>query len=232
MRALEENTPEGRLALDILCQRYWFPLYAFARKKGYSPQDSEDLTQGFLARFIERGSLANADPGKGRLRAYLQASMGFYITDQWRRETTLAKGSGSAVVKGLSIDQAEQILSEDSAFVSRMESPDETFDRRWALAVLDRVLERLREHYDNKGEGDVLDQIKPFLEGSRHHDETYEECARALGITANVVRVRTTRLRRRFRKLLIEEVAATVPESEVEDELRFLFSVFQKPRSR
>ena len=226
VKAQQEDPKNGQEALNQLCTAYWMPLYAFARRKGHSPEDSEDLTQGFLSHFISKDSFAGVDRNKGRLRNYLRRSMDYYMRDQWRRQTTQAKGEGKGVVRGLSVEQAEQIISNDSAWLT--ESPEEAFQRRWAMVLLDRVMERLAQHYSDKGEPQMFEQLKPFLEGTRHNDESYAECAEKLGLTANVIRVRTTRLRKRFRALLIEEVRATTSDEEVEDELRFLFTVFQR----
>ena len=226
VQARQSESSQGASALNELCAAYWMPLYAFARRKGHSPEDAEDLTQGFLAQFVSKECFNRVHKEKGRLRSYLCRSMENYMRDQWRRQNAQIRKESGVVVRGLSTDQAEQILANDLGYLR--ESPLERFERRWALALLDRAIERLARHYGEKGESELFEQLKPFLDGSRDNEESYRQFAERLGLSANVVRVRTTRLRKRFRKYIVQEVEATTPKLEVEDELRFLFSVFQR----
>jgi RNA polymerase sigma factor (sigma-70 family) len=225
----QEDTQEGEQAMAAICERYWLPLYAFARRSGCNPQDAEDMTQGFIYTIIRRNGLKSADATKGRLRSFLIAGMRNQIISVHRKQSTQIRGADK-IVRNLTLEQAEQLLAEDeSDYSSASESPSQVFERRWALALLDRVLERLESAYRDKGETKLFLELRPFLHGKRSAaDGAYQQVAKALGISSNLVGVRIHRMKRLYRELLREEIVATVDESEVDSEIEYLFSVFQR----
>jgi RNA polymerase sigma factor (sigma-70 family) len=215
------DTARAATALDQLCRAYWFPLYGYLRRHGLSPEDAEDLTQGYFASLIERNYLAQADHERGRLRSFLLTTLKHYLADQWSRARTLKRGHGRQIV---SIDAAaaEERYGMEPA---DEESPDRLFDKRWALTVLDNVLAALRADYVKAGQERVYDELKKFLAWNSA-GEAYREAAAALGMKESAVRVAIFRLRRRYGDLLREQVADTVTSAdEVPAELEHLLSL-------
>jgi DNA-directed RNA polymerase specialized sigma24 family protein len=212
-------SPEAEGALAALCGSYWYPLYAHARRRGLHAEDARDRTQAFFARLLETDGLAVADPGRGRFRSFLLAAFGHFLANEWDRERAARRGGGRPA---LSLD----VAAGESRY--RLEPADEAtperiFDRQWALTVLDRALERLRDEYHRGGKGDLFDALKPALAGDR--GTPYAEVAGRLGMTEGAVKVAAHRLRGRCRDLVRDEVAQTVgAPDEVDDELRHLFA--------
>ena len=210
-------------ALTELCQTYWPPLYACIRSQGSDPHQAEDLTQAFFARLLEKNYLADADPGKGKFRSFLHASLKHFLANERDRDRALKRGGGRPLI-------ALDALSDEAR--DRMEpadhdTPDKAFDRQWALTVLDLALKRLRAEYTGTGRERLFEALKPFLTGDApalSHAEIAAKC----GLTEGAVKVAAHRLRRRYREVLREEIAQTVttPE-EVEGEIRELFAAFQ-----
>jgi RNA polymerase sigma-70 factor (ECF subfamily) len=205
-----------------LCGAYWFPLYAYTRRQGHSPEDAQDLTQEFFARFLTRGSFAKAERERGRFRTFLLTSLKYFITEEWRRNNRQKRGGGQTFIP-LETEDAENRY----AIEPREElSPDRLYDRRWAEALLERVLARLKQDYDSTGRTQVYSQLQQFLWG-RQAEMSYSEMGDRLGINEGAVKVAVHRLRQRFRDLLREEVANTVETpDQVEEELRHLLGVF------
>lgn len=222
--AAGRDTARGRDSLARLCQTYWFPLYAYVRRRGYAPEDAQDLTQAFFARLLEKNWVAAADRSKGRFRSFLLAAMKHFLADQWDRERAQKRG-GDIPRLSLPLETAEaRYLSEPAD----METPERIFERRWALTLLDEVLERLRSEYDRDGKGTLFTALHPCLVGERA-TQPYADLARSLGSTEGAVKSAVHRLRLRYRQLLREEIAGTLDEGEaVEDELRHLFAVLTR----
>jgi DNA-directed RNA polymerase specialized sigma24 family protein len=214
------DVPEAREALAALCAAYWYPLYAFIRRKGHGPDEALDLTQEYFARLLERGTFAAADPGKGRFRSFLLADCTHFLAHRRERDRALKRGGG---IPPLSIDARDaegRYLREPS----HSRTPERLFERDWALSLLDGVLARLRREYHESGRGEVFDVLKVALTGSPHSISQAELAAR-LAISAGAVQVAVHRLRKRYRALVREAIAATVAdESEVEAEIRDLFA--------
>jgi len=141
LAAGEQDTPQSAAALEQLCRTYWFPLYAYVRRRGYSPEDAQDLTQQFFARFLERGSFSVADPARGRFRTFLLKSLQHFLADEWKR-THRTKRVGKTLEVPLDTIMAE---SRYSAELTDTMTPERAYEQRWALALLDKVLDRLRE---------------------------------------------------------------------------------------
>jgi DNA-directed RNA polymerase specialized sigma24 family protein len=211
--------PGADRALAALCEAYWYPLYAHARRRGLDAGSAEDRVQSFFARLLEKDGLAVADPRRGRFRGFLLAAFGHFLANEWDRERAIRRGGGHAV---LSLDFAggEARLGREPA---DERTPERVFDRLWALSVLDRALGRLREEYESGGKGRLFDELKPALAGDR--STPYADLAGRLGMSEGAVKMAVHRLRGRCREVLREEVAETVgsPE-EVDDELRQLFA--------
>lgn len=196
-------------ALARLCQTYWFPLYAHVRRRGWTAHDAEDLTQAFFARLLERGSIAHADPARGRFRAFILTALNHYLADERDRKRA-AKRGGQRVIVSLDLNDAEERFAQvaDPAL-----PPDRSFDRDWALAVLHAVLVRLEAEYRAAGKAEVFAALKPTLTGTREA-QPYAELAAQLGRNENAVKVAVHRLRQRYRALLQAEIAETVEATE------------------
>jgi RNA polymerase sigma factor (sigma-70 family) len=214
------DSAHARDALEKLCRNYWLPIYAFVRRQGHSPHDAQDLTQEFFARLLEHNYLAGADRAKGRFRSFLLASLKHFLANEWDRATAQKRGGGQVPI---SIDAAtaESSFGLEPADVLTAEK---IFERRWALALLEQVLRRLREEYTRDGKERQFEQLKPTLtEASR--SVPYAEIAVRLATSEGAVKVAVHRLRQRYRELLRAEIADTVASAgEIEDEIRNLFA--------
>jgi RNA polymerase sigma-70 factor (ECF subfamily) len=218
LAAGSESTVRSREALAALCETYWYPLYAYLRRRGHSADDAEDLTQGFFARVIEKGVLQVADPERGRFRSFLLASLKNYVAGE--RDHARAQKRGG-IIPPLSLE-FESARGRYSMELHDAATPETLFDRRWALTVLDRVMGGLRAEFRKRGKGDFFERLKVNLIG----EETpsyYRETASKFGMSEAALRVAVHRLRKRFGELLRAEIAQTVTtDQEVEDEIRYL----------
>lgn len=207
-------------ALGALFETYWPPLYRYARRKGNSKEDAEDLVQGFLAHVVEAGALRDIDRGRGRFRAFLLAAFNHWMINEWKRGSREKRGGG---VRPLSFDweSAETGLKLEAA---DDRSPDRLFDRDWALALLGKVLEDLESACRGEGSAAQFEKLKPCLTADSAQID-YASLASGLGMTEGAARVAVHRLRKRYRALLASEVARTLasPDS-VEEEMKSLFA--------
>ena len=220
LRAGQADTTQARDALARLCQTYWYPLYAYVRRRGYSPQDAEDLTQGFFARLLERNSLASITREKGKFRSYLLTALNHFVADEWKRAKAQKRG-------GLRLVSFNAASAETRYRHEPIEprTPENIFERNWALALLNEVFQRLQREHTAAGKGELFEQLKFCLTGERS-SIAYAELAASLHLSESAVKVTVHRLRQRYRELLRAEVANTVAtEAEVEEELRYLFRV-------
>ena len=221
LAAGQGDTPQSAAALEQLCRTYWYPLYAYVRRQGYEVADAQDLTQGFFAHILSRGFLKRASPAKGKFRSFVLGSLNYFLADEWAKLRAQKRGSGHAPVF-LDAQTAEARYRLEP--VDLMDA-EKLFERRWATALLDRVLERLEEEFSKSGRKPVFDQLRAFLLGEKG-SATYAEIAAASMMTEGAVKVAVHRLRQRYRELFREEVAHTVEQpSELNDEVRHLFSV-------
>jgi len=213
------DTTRAREALARLCQTYWYPLYAYVRHRGHSPEDAQDLTQEFFARLLEKNTLGRVTRGRGKFRSFLLGTMNHFLVDEWKRASAQKRGGGQPV---LSLDAHDAETRFGREPVDKV-TPERLFEQNWALALLDTVYHRLRREYETSGRGHLFDTLKFSLTGDRS-TMPYAELAKRLGLTENTVKVTVHRLRQRYRELLREEVAQTVASpGEVEEELRGLF---------
>jgi RNA polymerase sigma factor (sigma-70 family) len=220
LSAGDQPSPQAVDALEKLCRAYWLPIYAFVRRQGRSPHDAQDLTQEFFARLLEKKSLAVADPARGRFRSFLLASLKHFLANEWDKARAQKRGGGQILIP-IDAADAETKHGLDPADPATAEK---IYERRWALALLDQVLRRLREEYVRDGREKLFEQLKPTLtEASR--TVPYAEIAARLGTSEGAVKVAVHRLRQRYRELLRTEIADTVAgPDEVEDEIRNLFA--------
>jgi len=210
-------------ALEKICRIYWWPLYGFVRRQGYTPEESQDLTQGFFALLLERKDLDAVRREKGRLRSYLLTSLQNFLAKAHRRAMTLKRGEGRPLVP------LEELLAREHADfeLTRTLSPDRLYERRWALALLEQVLARLGEEYRVAGSAGLFEQLKRMLTDEPDRP-SQAKIAQELSMTENAVKQAFHRLRRRYRLLLREEIAHTVAvPGDVEDELRHFIAVLQ-----
>ncbi|MEI7768023.1 MAG: sigma-70 family RNA polymerase sigma factor [Phycisphaerae bacterium] len=209
----------ARRAMDELARLYWFPLYAYLRRRGNSPVAAEDLVQGFFTHLLDKDALAAVDRTKGKFRSFLLASLQNYLANVWDQQHT-AKRGGDQTILALDTMDAEARYAVEP--VDTM-TPERVYERRWALAVLEQVLERLRGDYQQRGQGELFTVLEPVLVGGA--GTRYAGLATQLNMTEAAVKVAAHRLRRRYRELLRAEIAQTVAEPDlVEEELRELLA--------
>jgi RNA polymerase sigma factor (sigma-70 family) len=218
------DTTRARDALGKLCQTYWLPLYAYVRRAGHSPADAQDLTQEFFGRLLERHTLAQADPERGRFRSFLLASLKHFLINEWEKGRARKRGGRARMIPlqlGTAETRCAQLAAPD-------DTPDRAYDRQWALALLETVLDRLRQEYVDAGREDLFAGLKDTLAGGRA-EIPYRDLGAQLGMSEGAVKVAAHRLRRRYRELLREEIANTVAGPEqVEEELRQLFAALSR----
>jgi len=220
LEAGRDDSPRAAEALEQLCRTYWYPLYAFVRRRGHGPEDAQDLTQAFFARLIAKRDLAAVDRTRGRFRSFLIAAMQHFLANEWDKARAQKRGGGVRVIS-LDAVSAEARYAREPA---DLETPELIFERRWAMALLDKVLVRLRGEYEARGQGDLFEALKGTLGGGGA--EGHAATAERLGMTEGAVKVAAHRLRRRYRDLLRGEIAGTVASpDDVDDELRHLLAV-------
>jgi RNA polymerase sigma factor (sigma-70 family) len=222
LAAGQRHTPSADGALEELCRTYWFPLYAYVRRRGYTKADAEDLVQAFFARFLEKNYLAGLSAERGRFRAFLLASLKHFLINEWKKLQRLKRGGGEQL---LSLDWQ----TADTKFqvaATNEPSPDKAFDREWALALLAKVIERLQQECAADGKAKLFAQLKLFLTAGKG-EAAQSEVAKTLGMEEGAVRVAIHRLRKRYRQLLRDEIANTLSDAAmVDEEMRALFGAF------
>jgi RNA polymerase sigma factor (sigma-70 family) len=208
-------------ALESLCRAYWYPLYAYVRRRVPDVGEAQDLTQEFFVRLLEKDMLAAAAPDRGRFRCFLLTAMKNFLTNQWHKARAQKRGGQRPV---LSLDFG----SGDSRYAlepSHDLTPERLYERKWAMTLLERVLSRLHDEYHAEGRAAQFELLRPFLGGNRA-EAAYAQVAPALGVTEGAAKVAAHRLRKRYRKLLREELAETVADpADIDDEIAWLFQV-------
>jgi RNA polymerase sigma-70 factor (ECF subfamily) len=222
----QPDAPQSREALATLCSTYWYPLYAYVRRRGSGPEEAQDLTQEFFARLLEKEYLRTADREKGKFRSFLLTAFKHFLTKERDRVHAQKRGGGRGPLP-LDFPSCEHRYAREPADEA---TPERIYERRWALTLLDRVLARLRQEFEGAGKGPVFDRLKGALTGEKG-SEPYAHIADEVGLTEGAVKVAVHRLRGRYRELLREEIAETVrgPE-EIDDELRHLFVALRPPK--
>ena len=220
LAARGNETLASRDALTRLCEIYWYPIYAFIRRKGHSAEQARDLTQGYFALLLEKAYLEDVRPEAGRFRSFLFASVSHFLSNERDRAHALKRGGNRALIS-LDGDTAEGRYRHEPA---RELTPEKLFERQWALALLDRALDRLGDEEAATGSRARFDQLRPYLTGEEPTAQ-YSEVAQALGMSEGAVRVAVHRMRGRFGKVLRQEIAHTVNDpADVDEELRFLLT--------
>lgn len=207
----------SRLALEALCSAYWYPLYAYARRRGYDPDRAGDLTQAFFAHLLEGEGFHGLDPEKGRLRSFLLASIRNFLGHERDRELA-AKRGGDARIVALEVEDAERRFDLEPADTL---TPEDLFERRWGLTLMERAMARLEAEGESGGRPEVFRALKPYLTGCE--SASYREVAAELEMSVGAVKVAVHRLRQSYGRLLRQEIAETVVDARhVDDELRYL----------
>jgi RNA polymerase sigma-70 factor (ECF subfamily) len=225
-QARDGSDTEARQALEELCQTYWHPLYTYVRRQGYDPDAAEDLTQAYFTELLEKDVLQVVDPSAGRFRSFLLASLKNFMSHERDRDRALKRGGGT-VTFSLDAEPAEEALADGA---SDQLTPEQAYERQWALTVLDRSLERLRLAAEASDAAGQFRRLKPFLTGEEAR-MPYREVASELGMTEGAVKTAVYRLRRSFGGMLRAEIAETVADpDDIEDEIRHLLTVVQPLR--
>ena len=220
LAAGKRTTPAGEAALSTLCQTYWYPLYSFARRIGSGPEEARDLTQDFFARMMERETLQQVDPAKGRFRSFLLRCFKNFVADEHRKERAKKRGGGSALLP-LEVETAEGRYQREP---SHDQTPEKIYERVWALTLLERAVDRLQEEYTGPRKQRLFAKLKVYLPGSQQ-PVPYAQTAKELGMNEVTIKVTIHRLRQRFRTVLVEEIAHTVGrEEDIETEIRHLLA--------
>jgi RNA polymerase sigma factor (sigma-70 family) len=220
LAAGRRSTRQSERALEELCRTYWFPLYAYVRRRGHSPPDAQDLTQEFFARLLAKHWIESADREKGRFRTFLLTAMSRFLANEWDRAGTQKRG-GHAAQLPLETETAEIRYEADSALTL---TPDRLYDRQWAMTLLDRALTRLRAEHERAGKAREFSILSPFLTAERG-TIPYAEVAAQLGVKEAAARQAVHRVRKRFREVFREEITQTVAAPEETDaEIRHLLA--------
>jgi RNA polymerase sigma-70 factor (ECF subfamily) len=207
-----------------LCRAYWFPLYAFVRRLGRPADEAQDLTQEFFARLLEKGALRGADPNRGHFRSYLLGAFKHFLANQREHDRAVKRGGGT--VLSLDFEAGEDRYRCEPAHEL---TPERLYEQRWALTVIDQALTQLRDEMTRAGKADLFDALKVFLSGE-DQPGSYRDLAEQRGMSEGAVKVAVHRLRRRFRDVLLAEIAQTVSRPEdADDELRRLFAAVRLP---
>ena len=218
------DTPRAQAALERLSRSYWYPLYAYVRRRGNSVEDAQDLTQEFFARLLKHHWVLKADRSKGRFRSFLLMALKRFLAKEWAKAKAQKRGGEERLVP-LQLDTAETRYRQEPADTR---TPEQVYEKQWAVALLESVLKRLRTDYALAGNGALFEALEPCLVGDRA-SQPYAALGAKLGMTEGAVKLAVCRLRERYRECLREEIGHTVASpTEVEEELRHLFRVLAR----
>ena len=224
LAAGDSASPGSREALERLCRTYWYPLYAFVRRKGHPPEDAKDLTQAFFQRFLEKHYLRDVLAEKGRFRTFLLTSLTHFLANEWDRTQALKRG-GDLVI--LTLDPAV-LEKRYCAEANSKNSPERHFDHLWAEAVMDRALALMEEEFRAAGKADQFDALADFVMRSPDEGE-YPAVGERLGLSSHAVAVAVARFRERYRALVRAEIANTVDcPADFEAEMGYLIELVTK----
>jgi len=220
LAAGHRSSPDSRRALESLCQTYWYPLYAYVRRRVPDVHEAQDLTQAFFASLLERNALEAADRERGRFRSFLLTAFKNFLADEWDKAKAQKRGGGRRAIR-LNLQSGESRYASEP--VDDL-SPERLYEKQWALTFLEHVLNRLRDEFIAKGKDGHFHALKPFL-GGENDAESCANAAQTLGISEPAAKVAAHRFRRRYREILRAEIAETVAEpGEVDDEIRSLLT--------
>ena len=219
----EASQSRARVALEELCRAYWYPLYAFVRRRGYPAVDAQDLTQAFFARFIETDGFASADRERGRFRSYLLGAMKHFLANEWHRAQTQKRGGRVQFIEFDALDPETRYAGASE----QSDNPELLFDREWALQIIAGALQELREEMAKAGKSEQFEALKGCLTGQDQPPR--DEITARLNMSDGAVKVAVHRLRQRYRNLLRAAIAETVSnEADLNDEMRYLIEVLRQ----
>lgn len=220
----QQDSPSAAAALDRLCRTYWYPLYAYCRRQGYSSPDGEDLTQQFFAVFLAKNSWASATPERGRFRNFLLASFKHFLANEYNRSQSAKRGGRHAFVSWEEMEAEANYQHEPGEGFT----PERLFDQAWAFTLLGHAMKKLQTEYTSVGKQPLFDALQVFLTGEKT-ELTYEEIGANLKMGESAVKMAVSRLRQRYGQMLRREIAHTVADPAlVEDELRHLLGVVSR----
>jgi RNA polymerase sigma-70 factor (ECF subfamily) len=220
----QQSTVESREALTTLCQAYWYPLYAFARRRVSDAAEAQDLTQAFFAELLEKNYVGSATPERGRFRAYLLTALKHFLSKEWEKARAQKRGGGIAPLSLDFKDGDSRYGIQPAAGLT----PEQMYDRQWALTLLDRTMQELADEYSTPQRSEQFRLLKGFIIGEES-DTTYRDIAKQLDMTEGAAKMAAHRIRRRYRELLRREILQTVDSpDEVDDEIRNLFATLSQ----
>jgi RNA polymerase sigma-70 factor (ECF subfamily) len=223
LAAGDASSPRAQAALEALCRAYWYPLYAYVRRKGYGADVAQDLTQEFFARLLARNYLSVADRNKGKFRSFLLGSLEHFLARQWTKAHAQKRGGGKAALSLDGMDAENRYLLEPAHELT----PEKIFDRRWATTLLDKAMSRLREECVADDKGNLFSKVESFLSGEKG-EASYADIGAALKMSEGAIKVAVHRLRQRYGELVRAEIAQTVATpDQADEELRYLFAVLR-----
>jgi RNA polymerase sigma-70 factor (ECF subfamily) len=217
------RSPETSQALAALCEAYWYPLYAYVRRRGFDAHAAQDLTQDFFAHLLESEAVGVAAPERGRFRSFLLASLNHFLANQWRKDGAQKRGGGKAVLSLNLAAGEERYVAEPAHDLT----PEKIYERRWAMALLQQVFDALADEYAEEGKTPLFEHLKPYLGGGQDA-APYAELSSQTGLSVGSIKVAVHRLRRRCGDLLREQIVQTVADpAEIDQELSELFAALR-----
>ncbi len=222
MQAADRQSPDCVDALESLCQRYWYPLYAFVRRKGSSRVEAEDRTQAFFASILEKNSLQFADQQRGRFRTFLLSAFDNFLKNQWRKAQAQKRG-GEKTILSIDSEKGEQRYQNEPFHKLTAEK---IFDRSWAITLLATTMDELANQYSDSGKQKLFDRLKPYLAGQG--GVPYAQIGKELDMTEGSIKVAVHRMRGRCREVLREKIGETVEtDAEIDQEISVLFTIVE-----
>jgi RNA polymerase sigma-70 factor (ECF subfamily) len=223
LSAGDSGSAQAGAALEDLCKSYWYPLYAYVRRRGHDSEAAKELTQEFFALLLGKKLLAGVDPTRGKFRSWLLGVMNHFLAHEWARSRAQKRGGGQAA---FSLDEARAEERYELEPIDEA-TPEKLFDHRWALTVLDQSAVRLREEYEAAGKGQLYTSLKSFVSADGGL-VSYEQAAQLLGLSQSAVKSAIHRLRQRYQELIRDEISQTVTsDAEVDEEIRYLLAVIR-----
>ena len=219
----QNSSPDSQRALADLCEAYWVPLYGYIKRRVNNDAEARDMTQAFFTELLEKKLIGDADPSRGKFRSYLLGSLKHFLSHQWEKANALKRGGGKAPISlnFASVDSSIKIEPVDGL------TPEQIFDRDWAMTLLSQIMERLKSEYVDSGKAELFAHLKPLLIGSPS-GKTWGQVAERLQMTEAAAKMAGSRMRKRYREILRQEIADTVSRPEdVDDEIRNLFRTLQ-----
>ena len=224
LTAGQQDASESAAALETLCRSYWYPLYAYVRRRGYEPADAQDLTQEFFARLLSKDYLRAVDRTKGKFRSFLLAALEHFLANEWRRAQAQKRGGQ---FRFISLDDTS-VEDQYRLAPASHHSPEQFFEQQWAITLLEHAVAKLRDEFTASGKGTFFEQFKVFLTGEKQAF-SYAELAARMNTTEAAVKMAVSRMRQRYGELLRLEIANTVASpAEVDEELQALFAALSR----